>query len=287
MKEQLFKLETEEGGYIALWKMYSAESNKNILLTHGTFSNRKVLHGIVEYFVENKFTCWVFEWRNHGESAPTKEAFDFETIGKKDFKILFNFLFIENQLKNIDCITHSGGGICLTIALINYPEYQEKIKSISMFACQSFGAAYSKKNWLKIYIGKYLSKMIGYVPSKFIGGVENEPYSLMKQWYNWNLKGEFIGNSGTDYKVGMQKVKTPVFSIFGSGDTFIAPPIGCRKYLSAFNNPLNKSLFCAKSEGFEEDYSHSRILHSRNARKEIYPYVLDWIKSKTTTNLDT
>lgn len=279
MKEQLIKLNHNQNGHIALWKFYSGKERDNgdILLTHGTFSNRKVLKGIAEYFVENGFDCWVFEWRNHGESSKSNEKFDFESIAHEDFKIVFNFLFEKCKIEKIDCITHSGGGICLTIALIMQPHYQQKINSVSMFACQAFGAAYSKKNLAKIFVGKYLSKLIGQVPGIKVGGEEDETYYLMKQWFNWNLKGEFKGKSGIDYKAKMKNIKVPILSICGAGDTFIAPPHGCEKYLSAFENTSNEFLFCSKTEGFLENYNHSRILHSRNAQKEIYPFVLDWI----------
>ncbi len=284
MKEQLIKLKHNEDGHIALWKFYSEKcsDNRNILLTHGTFSNRKVLRGITEYFVNNDFNCWVFEWRNHGGSSKSNEKFDFESIGHKDFQIVFNFLFEECKLEKIDCITHSGGGICLTIALITQSEYQKKINSVSMFACQAFGAAYSKKNLAQIFIGKYISKFIGQVPAQKIGGEENETYYLMKQWFNWNLKGEFKGKSGIDYKEKMKTIKIPILSIYGAGDKLIAPPIGCKRYLSAFENTSNKSLLCSIAEGFLENYNHSRILHSRNAKNEIYPFVLDWINKNNT-----
>lgn len=279
MKEELIKIQTEGEGYIALWKITPNEniSNKNVLLTHGTFSNRKVMKGITEYLVKNEFTCWIFEWINHGSSSRLKEKFNFESIGKKDFKLVFQYLFNECQIKQIDCIAYSGGGICLTIALINHPQYQNKIKSITMFGCQAFGTAHTKWNYIKLLMGKYLSKLYGSIPATLIGGEENEPYFMMKQWFDWNLKKQFIGDDGIDYRAKMSIVKTPVLSIYGAGDKFIAPPEGCELFILSFNNELNKTLFCSKSTGFSEDYNHSRLIYSRSARNEIYPDVLDWI----------
>ena len=279
MQEQLIKLKTENGGYLALWKINSKESqsNKNIVLTHGTFSNRKVLNGIAQYLVAHQFTCWIFEWRNHGDSSRQKENFDFETIGEQDFKYVFNYLFVERHIEQIDCITHSGGGICLTIALVNQPQFQNRINSISMFACQAFGAANSRLNYAKIYFTNWTSKIVGSIPAKKIGGEENESYYLMKQWFDWNLTREFKGKSGVNYKEKMKKISVPILSIYGAGDTFIAPPTGCQQFLAAFENPHNKSLLCAKANGYSENYNHSRILHSKNASREIYPTVLEWI----------
>jgi oxygen-independent coproporphyrinogen-3 oxidase len=35
--------------------------------------------------------------------------------------------------------------------------------------------------------------------------------------------------------------------------------------------------FCAKSEGYAEDYSHARIIASRRAQQEIWPIISDWL----------
>lgn len=284
MKEELQYLRNEDESEIALWKITSPSStkNKNILLTHGTFSNKKVLNGIVEYFTIHGYTCWVFEWRNHGNSKKFNLNFDFETIGKQDFKTVFNYLFTRHKIEKIDCITHSGGGICLTIALIYFPIFKDRINSITMFACQAFGANNSISNYLKISLSKYSSKIMGRVPARKIGGEEDESYYFMKQWFNWNLNGNFEGKTGIDYQDKMKDIKIPVLSIYGSGDTFIAPPDGCEKYLHSFQNTNNELLFCSKKNGYTEDYTHSRILHSRNSRKEIYPRVLKWIQDNNT-----
>ena len=279
MIEKLIKVSTGKDDHLALWKYLpdTKGNQRNILLTHGTFSNRKVMSGIVEYLVEKNFTCWVFEWRSHGESSQVKEKINFETIGKGDFKLIFDYLFDIAKVEKVDCITHSGGGICLTIALLNYPSYQRKINSISMFACQAFGAANTRANYAKIWFGKYLSKLLGRVPAVKIGREENEKYFTMKQWFDWNLSQTFCGERGVDYLVLMKTIRIPILSIFGGGDKLIAPAEACREFLALFHNPLNELLYCSKDTGYEENYDHGRILHSRNASREIYPSVLEWI----------
>lgn len=279
MIEELIKLNFNKEKYIALWKITDNTSSKkkNILLTHGTFSNKKVLSGITEFLVAKGFTCWVFEWRNHGGSSKTHKKFNFETIAKEDFCIVFDYLFLSQNIKKIDCITHSGGGICLTIALIDKPVYKTKISSITLFACQAFGAADTSKKYFKIFIAKYISKLLGYIPANKVGSEEDEDYYLMKQWFNWNLKKKFFGENGIDYSNEMKEIRIPILSISGKGDAFIAPTKGCKQFLEAYNNLDNKYLLCSKEKGFLEDYNHSRILHSKNASKEIYPLVLSWI----------
>lgn len=281
LEEKCLLLTTKDQEKIALWKIKGSTSisKKNIFLTHGTFSNRKVCMGIVSFLVGKGYICWVLEWRNHGNSIATKKPFNFETIALYDFEAVFEYLFQEEALFSIDCITHSGGGLCLTMFLVQYPKYRERVNSISLFCCQSFGAGIRWRSYFKLLLGKYLTAMIGYIPAQKLSlGEHNETYYTMKQWFNWNLQQCFVGVEAVDYLTEMPSIEVPILSICAKGDTFIAPVEGCRRFLNAFKDPKNKLLVCSKEDGYLEDYNHSRILHSSNARKEIWPKVLAWIE---------
>lgn len=266
-----------------MWKLSSeTDSEKHVFLTHGTFSNRKICDGIATYLVEKGCTCWILEWRNHGKSARSTGEFNFETIAKFDLTSTFNFLFNKLHLKNIACITHSGGGIALTMFLINNPNYTSKINSITLFGGQAFGAATQLTNRIKIMVSKYVSALLGKVPASTVGSSEhNESYFTMKQWFNWNLNENFIGENNFDYLAKMHTIRIPILSICAKGDRFIAPKIGCEKFLNAFKNEENKLQYFSKANGNLEDYNHSRVLKSQNSKKEIWPIVKDWIENKT------
>ncbi len=279
MKESRIDLTFKDKATLAFWKICSKDSSlgKDVFLTHGTFSNKKICMGISEFLVKRGYTCWILEWRNHGSSSYIKEPYNFEKIGKEEIKRAFHFLFQEQKLEKIDCVTHSGGGISVTINLIEYPENIKRIKRMVFFGCQSFGAGYTPSNRLKLLIGKGLGRAFSYLPGKLIGRPHNEDYSFMKQWLDWNLAKEFTSETGRDYKLEMPQIQIPILSICGSGDNFVAPEAGCKDYLESFKNPTNKLLVCGKETGFSEEYSHSRLIYSRAAEKEIYPEVLKWI----------
>jgi predicted alpha/beta hydrolase len=256
-------------------------------LTHGTFSNRKICDGIASHLTEKGFTCWIMEWRNHGKSSKTKQDFNFETIAKYDLKSTLDYLFENEGLKNIACITHSGGGIVLTMFLINNPSYITKITSMVFFGAQAFGAGEKLSSQIKIWIGKYLTALLGKVPSKSARSTEHgESYYMMKQWFDWNLNKNFIGDNGFDYLKKMNSIKVPILSICAKGDDFIAPKVGCEKFLNAFENKENKLLFYSKENGSLENYTHSRIIKSQNSKKEIWPIVANWISEKNTGKME-
>ena len=56
-----------------------------------------------------------------------------------------------------------------------------------------------------------------------------------------------MSQSGVDLNEQMKTIKVPILSIYGEGDIFIAPPIGCELYLSGFQNLENNDVifkFC-------------------------------------------
>ncbi len=236
--------------------------------------------GISEFLSENGFICWILEWRNHGDSSRIKGAYNFEKIGKEDVQRAFDYLFYELELPIIDCVTHSGGGISVNINLVENPSNRNRIKRMVLVGCQSFGACHNWQNYSKVYVAKLINKVVGFAPARLLGRPENENYSFMKQWYDWNLAHKFVGDDGkTNYALEFRDINIPILAIGGAGDTFIAPKSGCEQFLSCFKNPINRFLYCGKETGYAEDYSHSRIIYSQNAIVEIYPTILDWINT--------
>ena len=279
MTEKLIKLPFEEDHFLALWQYGSSEvAGKDVFLTHGTFSNKRVMMGIIDYLVGQGYTCWMLEWRDHGGSSSYPDKYNFETIALEDIKIALDYLYDVQGLDHIDCITHSGGGICLSMLLIQMPQYKSRIDSVIFFGCQAFGAVTNKRNYYKIKIGAFISSLLGFIPGQVAGSPENETYFMMKQWFRWNLTTDFKGDDGIDYKEKLSQIRIPILSVCGGGDLFIAPPSGCASFLESYDNPLNKLLTYSIANGNLEDYNHGRILHSSSAKKEIYPEVLTWLR---------
>jgi len=280
IQRKLHKIPTEQHEFIALWQVTSENSNseKNIFLTHGTYSNRKVLLPIAEYLAKNGYQCWIMEWRNHGKSSPSKVKRNFELIGKIDLPITFNCLFNQLKINNLNCVMHSGGGIVISICLLHYPELLSKFNRMVFFGTQTHFAAFNFKNEAIISIGKMMCNIMGYSPGKWVGSPHNEDKFFMNQWFDWNLKKRFVGIEGRDYEKELYKIQIPILSVCGGGDKFIAPPSACKKYLDAFQNPQNRLLLCSKKTGFKEDYNHSRLIQSRNAKAEIWEKALDWLR---------
>ena len=324
LTENLKLVTTKDKVKIAVWEIFdndkthplsdeTANKRQNIFLTHGTFSDKKTCLRIAKYLATLGHTCYIMEWRGHGNSAvsnniTSKAAFNFETVATYDFSATFRYLFDDLKLDNLHCVTHSGGGACLTMFLIQNPQYIDKINSISLFACQVYGAIINPKNYLKILSAKLFTRLLGYLPAKNLKlGPIDESYYTMNQWYQWNLRKNFnssfikqysmnvtnieqhVSDNSTrrhssanseffDYRQHMPSITIPIYAISAKGDKLISPTCGCYAFFSDFNNPSNVFREYSLSNGDLDDYNHSRIMNSRYAAQEIWPTVAAWIE---------
>lgn len=337
---------TDDNERIAVWKVIDIDvpvidtpttetpthATQNIFLTHGTFSDKQTCLKIAEHLAMLGHHCYIMEWRGHGDSSLPKDKFNFETVATYDYKATFQYFFDELQFDNLHCITHSGGGVGLTMFLVQNPDYIDRVNSISMFACQAYGAVLSPKSYVKIVSAKLLTRLLGYIPARRLKmGPYNESYHTMTQWYDWNLGKNFHssflrrvlseqrtvdrshnsdhsqspnsaqnpnGNQSSatnknenkhenkkqpdhkpfDYRSHMPKITTPIYAISARGDTFVSPTGGCRLFFEGFDNPANVFREYALEHGDLDDYTHSRIMISRNAATEIWPTVTAWIE---------
>ncbi len=279
MNEDLIKLPSPEGHTLAIWKISEPEipTHHHIYMTHGTFSDKRICRGIAFFLAKKGYTSWIMEWRGHGASSIPKEKYNFETIAKNDVPVAFEYLLNQLNIKVLSCVVHSGGGAIMAMFLVHNQQYISKINSITMFGSQTTGAGNSIKNHLMLYIGKYVTALLGHSYASKFGRPHDETYFMMKLWYDWNLSKRFLGENGFDYDLHLSKITIPIFSIHGKKDTFVATESGSEQFLQSFPNPKNKFLSCGKANGFSENYDHGRVMLSRNAEKEIWPLVLDWI----------
>lgn len=280
--ENEINIYSDDGVRLSLWKIepISTNSDANVFLTHGAFSNKDICFGVAKYLAERNITCWILEWRSHGSSENYDKPFDFETIALKDIKAAFDYLIHNVKLKYFHCVTHSGGGISLTILLCKMPKYKDNVKKIVFFSCQSYGASYGIFSRLKLYIFNFFTCLIGHIPGRMLGlGPHNEDYCIMQQWFKWNITGKFLDKTFNDYRPLMKGVELDILSIRGENDKFIAPKQGCDSFLSDFGSKNKELKSCGLSTGYLRDYNHSTILFSYCAKKEIWPMVYEWLAS--------
>ena len=201
--------------------------------------------------------------------------------------------------------------------LIQNPSYIDKVNSISMFACQAYGAALNSKSYAKILAVKLFTQLLGHIPAKKLKlGSCDESYHTMRQWFDWNLKRNFTssfikhgalgealtdtellenndGLSGSDglsnfdgnfdgnyldYRQHMPMITTPIYSISAKGDKIsLLPVVVSCSWMTSITLPMSFENI-RSAMGDVDDYTHSRIMVSRHAATEIWPTVAAWIE---------
>jgi oxygen-independent coproporphyrinogen-3 oxidase len=162
--------------------------------------------------------------------------------------------------------------------LARRPSFIPSLKAIVTVASQTTHAAKRRKNRIIILLSSVITRLLGFAPGKiFKLGPENEFGPVMTQWYQWSLSQKWLAADGFDYLQALNTISTPTLMLSGTGDTFIAPPGGCRALFDRIGSNDKDYQECGLSTGYAEDYNHSRIITSVSASKEIWPLISTWL----------
>jgi diacylglycerol kinase (ATP) len=108
-------------------------------------------------------------------------------------------------------------------------------------------------------------------------GPEDELPGVMEQWMDWNLKGHWVGDDGTDYAAAFAALHTPLLVMAGAGDHRFAPPHAIEALYDLVGADTKEFVLAGRDSGFSRDYNHVDLIVSRAARTEIWPLMLAWL----------
>jgi len=279
LKEEMFQEKTADGVELALHRIHGTiRQDPPVLLTHGTFSDAQVCKLLARYLAREGFDCWILEFRGHGQSQSGSVHPDFERFSFFDVPTALDAVRRRTHRENLFWVGHSGGGLALLMHLARYPEACGQIRGMVTLASQATDAGASWGGRMKIVLGALATNTLGRAPGKMLKlGPQDEFRGVMNQWFRWNWTGQWIGKDGFDYLQALERIEVPAICFAGGGDRFIAPYQGCRRLYNALGSLDKRMVFCAKSEGYGEDYSHARIIASRRAQQEIWPIIAEWL----------
>lgn len=107
--------------------------------------------------------------------------------------------------------------------------------------------------------------------------MEDPGRSALKQLDPYLEYGHFLSaDRKIDYAARLGEVTTPILLVAGEADTMSDVP-STQLTLAALGS-LDKSLMrFGQGDGHLTDYGHCDLVWSRNASKEIFPPVIDWL----------
>jgi predicted alpha/beta hydrolase len=255
-----------------------------VILIPGSFSNRRFWYspkgiGLGAYLARAGFDVWIAEMRGHGLS-PRNRDYQRNTVSdyaRYDLPAIADFVHEQNPQK-AHWLGHSLGGIILAGALGGRYLDEQKVASSVLF-----GSQISRVYWpLKLppleWASRFLLKLFSVVSGTRLNrGPEDEPISLVVESLRWHrLFGRF-GDVDRDWWAGLAEVRVPVMAVAALGDQQ-DPAWACEKLLKQFGSPLSEFLCLGIKHGFSVDFGHVEMLISKEAQREVWPLVEQWLR---------
>ena len=279
MKPAGVHVRTDDGVELALHRVSGAVwQGCPVLLTHGTFSNGQVCAGLAGFLADHGFDCWVLELRGHGQSERGHVNADFERFAMFDVPAGFQAVLRATGKEQVFLVAHSGGGLVFVMYLARNPEARERVRGLVTLASQATEAGATLRGRANATRIMLINNLAGPARRRLLGfGPEDEFRGVVNQWFRWNWRRRWLGNDGFDYLEAAKGITVPTLWFAGAADRYIAPVRGCRRIYEALGSSDKEFVECGKASGFSEDYDHTRIIASRPARHEIWPWILRWL----------
>ncbi len=255
-----------------------------VVLIPGSFSNRRFWYspkgiGLGAFLARAGYDVWIAEMRGHGLS-PRNRDYKHNKVSdyvRYDLPAIADFVFEQNPQK-AHWLGHSLGGITLAGALGGAYLEQQRIASVSLCGAQISRVYWPLKfpplEWGSRLLLKRFSLISG---PRFKRGPEDEPIGLALESLRWHgLFGRF-GDAERDWWAGLAEVKVPVMAVAAVGDTQ-DPAWACRKLFEQFGSTVSEFLCLGKKNGFSGDFGHVEMLVSKEAQREVWPLIEQWLR---------
>ena len=253
-----------------------------VVMAPGTFSNWSFWlgtrgTGFARALAAAGYDVHVLDFRGHGASqrpAPGGRRWTFDMWGRLDMAAAIRHAAQGGKRPLL--VGHSAGGASILAALAGEPSLQPLVHGAIIVA--------TPLPWLQLWrrvaahAMRFGSRWVTRFPAKLLGlGPEDELPGVMEQWMDWNLRGHWIGDDGTDYGVALTRLTVPTLFLVGAGDHRFAPPAAVRGLFELTGGQDRTFVLAGTGTGFARDYDHVGIVVSREARDEVWPLMLAWL----------
>ena len=255
-----------------------------VILIPGSFSNRRFWYspkgvGLGAFLARAGYDVWIAEMRGHGLS-PRNHDYKHNKVSdyvRYDLPAIADFVY-EQSPQKAHWLDHSLGGITLAGAMGGGYLEQSRIASVTLCGSQISRVYWPLKfpplEWGSRVLLKRFSVISG---PRLKRGPEDEPIGLALESLRWHgLFGRF-GDAERDWWAGLAEVKVPVMAVAAVGDTQ-DPAWACRKLFEQFGSGVAEFLCLGRKNGFSGDFGHVEMLVSKEAQREVWPLIEQWLR---------
>lgn len=257
-----------------------------VVMVHGSFSNRgfwitrKGL-GLARYLVDLGFDVWLMEHRGHGLS-PRNHDYRKNTLERyvlHDVPAVNDF--VQEKTGQLPFwLGHSFGGIMINTACAAGVLTPDNCAGMVTFGTQII----RRPPYLWLPLSSTLVRMSINLRGELDGrklkiGPENEPASLVNEYL---ARHSYFGS--WQFKSTQQKLMPawkegsgiPLLSFAAAADK-TDPAKYCMRFASLYGGSDKEIVLLGKNKGYSQDYDHVNMVVSKNAAKEVWPQVGEWL----------
>ncbi|CAN5823885.1 hypothetical protein BH23GEM9_BH23GEM9_24630 [soil metagenome] len=275
------RIATADGVSIALHRI-GPRHGIPVILAPGTFSNWSFWlgtrgTGFARLLADHGFEACVLDFRGHGASQrPSRgQRWNFDHWGRFDVPAAVRAIAAEGRRPLL--VGHSAGGASILAALAAELDVRAAARAAIIIA--------TPLPWLQrwrhvaAWAMRSASRHLTTFPARLLRlGPEDELPGVMEQWMDWNLRGRWVGDDGTDYAVALRSLRLPLLFVAGAGDTRFAPPDAVRGLFELVTAADAAFTLAGRDTGFARDYDHVELVVSHDARTEIWPLMLEFLQ---------
>ena len=286
----MVRVRAADGVRLALHRIAPAAPHRGppVLLVPGSFSMRSFWlgtrgQGFARVLAAAGFDTWILELRGHGESE-RPGSYNFDDWILRDAPAGVEGVLDRTGARELFWMGHSAGGVIGAGFVGSGSPLARRLCGLVMLGAPGPVVRGVRRLGARVSHLAAAAAPRALFPGSPLGlGPEREPAALIRQWMSWNLDGAWRMPGGGDYLVGLGSAELPVLAVAGGGDR-IAPPETVRDLAERFGSADRTVLVAGKENGFSDDYGHAAVVVSRDARRELWPLLVDWLRVRARDN---
>ncbi len=269
---------------------------------------------LAHYLSNAGFDCWIVDLRGSGLSKKgplTAFRWYFDDYVFYDLPAAVDAILKETGAKKIHWIGHSLGGL-LSFPFAQFYKKKQVLRSLVTIASPVttasrpgyFQVTHRFDRIIKLF-PKLPYRTLSRVAVRFVDlllglegnalfsrdnmtreilieimrhAVESVPSSLILQIHDWLNHNYFASRDRKiDYTQSITSMTMPILMIAGSIDSF-TPLADIRLAFRRTPSEKKTLMVFGKARGHEHEYGHIDLVLGKNAPKEVFPQILDWLK---------
>jgi len=256
-----------------------------VLICSATALRQQFYWKFAEWMTTQGYGVLTFDYRGIGASLNGRSVRDCsarkQDWGQLDMPAALDFLDCKFPELPIHLVGHSVGG--QLIGLMPNHERLERIVTVGSSSGYLYNLASGTRLFaaflLKVYI-PISAKLLGYVPTRWIGWGEDLPAQVALQWAAWCTRPGYVLNAlGSDVAVDFfDQIKGPILWLTATDDP-IATPENIDDMLRLYESAsVTRGRINPREYGLER-IGHIDFFRGRNAK--LWPLIADWLSPKS------